>query len=46
MPSNLWETSLLAPQKDVKVADGAQTQPTSQEATLRTGAACCQGSGE
>ncbi|XP_025121432.3 ATP-dependent DNA helicase Q4 isoform X2 [Bubalus bubalis] len=37
---------LLAPQKDVKVADGAQTQPTSQEATLRTGAACCQGSGE
>ncbi|XP_017914246.1 PREDICTED: ATP-dependent DNA helicase Q4 [Capra hircus] len=33
---------LLAPQKeDVKV-DGAQTQPTLQEASLRTGAACCQ----
>nr|XP_005908196.1 PREDICTED: ATP-dependent DNA helicase Q4 [Bos mutus] len=33
---------LLVPQKDVKVADGAQTQPTLQEAFLRTGAACCQ----
>ncbi|XP_043340181.1 ATP-dependent DNA helicase Q4 isoform X5 [Cervus canadensis] len=34
---------LLAPQKeDVKAANGAQTQPTLQEDSLRTSPACCQ----